>query len=231
MRLKHTALLVVLLSCAVSIWSARRRKVIETPTNNILFEKVEYRVLNRSVISHDWLEIKPLAPNVVRLNASMCVTKEAKEVWGRGVMYYKYNTYEKFLIDYKYEGCSFINHFLNDSQSNPFYGVIMENVYEFFFDSEYETNFQFKCPIPPGVIYGVSVVFVTDLTKSGRKIILRGKNMYLQWYDKLNFSRFSIPLLPAGRFRVNLYAYATQHEAPFATAEFYFRISDLRIWL
>lgn len=166
-EMRYLIVLIFLLGLSLTVQGASPRRRVkvnanknnEEPRNNIILEKVEYRVLNRSVASNDWLEIKPIAPNVYRLNFTTDLLQQSNEGWVRGVLYHKYTTYQKFLIDYKLEGCSLMNALLNDNSTNPFAQYIIENIYEFYFDDGYETNFNFKCPLYPGTYYFVSISF------------------------------------------------------------------------
>lgn len=182
----------------------RKVRVQEEPTNNIFFEKIEYRILDRSVISKDWIDIRPIAPNVYRVNATVEVAQTINESWASVTLYYKYTTYQKFLISFKHEGCSLLNALLDDNSTSPFKKIILDNTAQFIWDFGYETNFQYKCPVEPDELYA--------------------------WHEGINVSRFSLPLMPAGRYRVNMFGYTSEHALPYVSGELYFRISDLRIW-
>lgn len=108
---------IILIGLWCSVWTARRRKVKEKPSNNVIFEKVLYEITDRSIDSHDWVEIRPVATNVM-------------------------------------------SEFLDGNSNNPFFNLIRDNIYEFFSDSGAESNFQLKCPVPPGVLYIVSVEII-----------------------------------------------------------------------
>lgn len=151
---------------------AHKAKAKEKPTNNILFEKVQYRIHDRSVVSHDWLEFRPIAPNVYHFNATVILAKQLNESWTRGILNYKYNTYQRFLVDYKAEGCAILDSLFNGNSTDPFAQIVMDNFYEFFFDSGYDSNVQLKCPVPVGKWYVVSMLLFNGLLKFAPNFIL-----------------------------------------------------------
>lgn len=206
-EMKLAILYVCAFLCAlVCCHGPRRRKVRvrEEPKNNLFFEKFKYTVLDRSLIPKDWIDIRPIAPNVYRLNTTITVAQTLNELWYSGVLYYKYNTYQKYLIGFKYEMCALMDAILDGNDANPYTKIIMDNTAQFMWDSDMETKLQYKCPIEPGELY------------------VRHKS--------LNASRFSLPLMQAGRYRLNLFTQTSEHASPFMSGELYFRISDLRVW-
>lgn len=85
------------------------------PANNIIFERFEYENLNKSLFIENWVVIRQTSWNVLKINISVTLTHPINEAWLHGVLFYKYNTYQKFLIDVTHEACSF----LNGTNDNP----------------------------------------------------------------------------------------------------------------
>lgn len=156
LKMRLHSLLIFLMEFSVLIWCAYSRKnrtQFREPDNNVIFERIEYQVLDRNVVVDDWLDIRSIAPNVIRLNGSATLVHPLNEIWGRGVLYYRYATYQKFLIDYKGEGCRIMNGILNGDSTNPFTKYVLENYYPLLWDDGFYTNFNYTCPVS-GTMYG-----------------------------------------------------------------------------
>lgn len=110
-------------------------------TNNVIFEKMEYEIYNKSLFVENWVDVRPVAWNVVKANASANLTQPINELWIHFILFRKYNTYKKFLIDVKFEGCGFLNGTVND----PVGQYIMENYLRM--QDNVQMNFKLQCPI------------------------------------------------------------------------------------
>lgn len=167
----------------------------EKAENNILLEKVLYQVHDKSLFSYHYIDWKPVAPNVYRHNMTFILTKQLNEGWVHFVMYYKYTTYSRFLINIWEDFCGF----WSGSGGSPLCALAMENVMRI------GVNFSFKLQCP-----------------------LTGKLMIT--HNRLNMSKAVMPLVPAGRYHLDI-SYAEKKGGPaYLTVQYYFTISDLRVW-
>lgn len=175
-----------------------KRKSAE-PVNNNIFEKVEYEVFNKTLIKDFRLEWRPLASNVFRYNVSVEITEHLNELWYNYRLFYKYTTYQKFLIDMNMDVCGI----LNKTTNNPLTKVLLANYMREIQTDGYHMNFKPECPF-----YG-----------------------YLEaWSTGSNSSHYNFPLVPAGRYRVDLEARRTEHGPVIMVVRAFVRVSDLRIW-
>lgn len=194
--------LVVWLAFAYFAISARQKKRKPTaapPTNNIFFEKFEYEIYNKTLIQMHYVDIRPIARNVIKGNASGTVTDTLDEIWLEGRLYYKYTTYQQTLGTVHLEVCSFFN----KTMQNPVAEIIYANIKEALAVNGAYLSFKLHCPYL-GHMYG--------------------------WHPGINISYLSFPLMPAGRYRVDIKQKRTRHGSPFALQQYYMRISDLRVW-
>lgn len=167
----------------------------EKAENNILLEKVMYQVYDKSLISYHFIEWKPVAPNVYRHNMTLILTRPLREGWVHFDMYYKYTTYNRFLINLWEDFCGF----WRGSGGSPLSSLALENAMRI------GVNFSFKLQCP-----------------------LTGKIMMT--HNGLNMSKAVLPLVPAGRYRLDI-AYAEKKGGPaFIAVQYFFSISDLRVW-
>lgn len=117
------------------------KKLKENIPNNVIFEKMEYQIFNKTLIKDGIIEWKKVAYNTIEFNASMTITEPLNEIWVRSVVFYKYHFYEKYLIDIWVEYCRSII----DPANHPIVKVILNNFYalrDYFY-----INFALKCPI------------------------------------------------------------------------------------
>lgn len=169
----------------------------EVPVNNIIFERFEYDLINKTLYIENEVLVKTIAPNVIKFRVNFTVTSPINEMWVHSILYYKYNTYQKFLIESTDEVCSFYN----GIKENLLGKVILDNYLKH--QHYVRTNVKLKCPF-----------FGTLYTEC----------------DGFNYSHSVFPLLPAGRFRFDSYFSPTKDGPLYATVQFYFRVSDLRVW-
>lgn len=170
------------------------------PDNNIIFEKFEYRMINESITKMNYHKITPIAHNVIRANTSFTVLLPLKRMWVRTALYYKYTRYQKFLIDFNIEVCHLLS---NEVFEHPLSKLALENFIIFIEDFDFELDLELKCPLSGTISF---------------------------CFPRFNISKISLPLLPAGRYRFDV-SYRTQKNGPtFAETEYYFQVSDLRVW-
>lgn len=107
--------------------------------NNVLLEKVTYHVYDESLFSYHFIEWKPVARNVYRHNMTFILTRPLNEGWVHFAMYYKYTTYNKFLINLWEDFCGF----WRGSGGSPLSSLALENAMRI------GVNFSFKlqCPL------------------------------------------------------------------------------------
>lgn len=108
-------------------------------TNNILFERIETRIMNPEVMSYFVFEMKPIAPNVYRMNATVITTRPLQTFWVRYVLYRKSTTYTKYLIDLWEDACAF----LGPSYMAPLSKIVLDN----FMANGLHFNFPLRCPL------------------------------------------------------------------------------------
>lgn len=184
---------------------ARRARPVGPIENNIIFEKLEYKMYDENLVKMNYYEFKSIAHNVLRVNGSLTILKPFDEIWIRGVLYYKYTLYQKFLVDVEIELC----HLLRNENllfAFPFFKLATDNfmpLFEDILDSDLDMDFEVKCPFNGTV------------------------SAYL---PHLNVSKIVVPLLPAGRFRLDMY-YKQRKDGPLVVkSQHFFQISDLRVW-
>lgn len=163
--------------------------------NNILLERVEHKVLDESLFAFHKLEFRPIAPNVYRHNMTLVLTRPLPSGWIHFVLYHKYATYQKFLIDIWEDFCAF----WDGAANSPLSAMALQNA------RSIGVNFSFalKCPL------------------SGTLMVT---------HSRYNMSQSVFPLMSAGRYRFDI-SYAKHRDVkPYLLTQFYFRISDLRVW-
>lgn len=109
--------------------------------NNIIIEKWDYEVLNKKDINLHYFNVQLIAPNVFRANISVTSNRPYSSIWIHGILNYKYQTYQKFLVDVREEGCAFLH---NTTTWTPFGGIVWDNWWHFKETAEW--NFELKCP-------------------------------------------------------------------------------------
>lgn len=169
----------------------------EEPTNNILFEKLEYEMFKKDVISDELVFLRPIAPNVYKGNITLLAKRVFNELWFQINFYYKYNTYQKFPIATKVEFCAFFN----GAAANPVFQMLVNTLLNL--EKELKLGFKLQCPL-------TGTISVTA--------------------EHFNFSHINLPLLPAGRFRVDVEALEHTNGPSLFILQAYFKISDLRVW-
>lgn len=188
-----------LLTVAIYIGSAIEAKLVkETVPNNVIFEKMEYQIFNKTLIKDGIIKSKKVAYNTLVFNASMTLTEPLSEIWIHTVLYYKYRKYEKYLIDLWIEYCrSMIN-----PANHPFGQLVFNNFLSL--RDHFNISFDLQCPL--------------------------SCEMKFSTIRRFNVSQLVIPLMQAGRYRINFY-YSVQQNGPvYAAGQVYVSISDHRIW-
>lgn len=109
------------------------------PENNILYEHGEIIVLDQNQISFAKMEFRPIAPNMYKHNMTIVLKRPITNLWVNYVLYHKYTTYQKYLIDIWEDICGF----WNGTAKSPVSSIVLENSTPLGF----KYNFPFKCPI------------------------------------------------------------------------------------
>lgn len=110
--------------------------------NKVLFEKVEVPVMDKELMPMFYFNMRPIAPNVFKMNLTVDLTQPLNKTWVGIVLYYKYNTYQKYLIDIWDEGCKY----LNAGTHSPLADVLIFNALKF----DFKFNFELRCPAVSG---------------------------------------------------------------------------------
>lgn len=119
-----------------------RKKPVTAPENNIFFERIEYKVFDQNLTTHVFCEMRPIASNVFRLNTTVIWARPIHKIWIRSTLYYKYATYQKCLINFEFEACSF----LDGSETNQLLQMALDNYNMFLAEPEANSNFNMSCP-------------------------------------------------------------------------------------
>lgn len=163
--------------------------------NNFIFEKLEYEIHDKSLVSYHNITFRLIARNTLRANITVVLTRPLPQVWIHFVLYHKYIRYQKFLIDVWEDLCEVFN----DGHPGLVTTMLLEDV------QRLGTVFHFKlrCPFS-------GTIMVTN--------------------DRVNVSGLNLPLMPAGRYRLDL-SFAIGREKPaLVTIQYFVRISDYRVW-
>jgi len=173
---------------------------IETIPNNVIFEKVTYKVYNQTLLTNGIIKWKKVAYNVVQGCANLTITEPLNEIWVRLELYYKYRVYQKHLIDSWFEVCAMFK----DPAKNPLTDKLFEYLYSVI-DDIY-MDFDFHCPL-----FGNFSI----QTKPGRAI---------------NMSTVKVPLMEAGRYRIDVTNSRHQNGPVLSLIQIFVSISDFRVW-
>ncbi len=117
------------------------KKLLGPIPNNLIFEKMEYRIFNKTLIKDGIIKWKKVAYNTVIFNASATITEPLNEIWVHIVLYYKYRQYQKYLVDIWVEYCRAIH----NPNTHPVVPLAFKNYFllrEYFY-----INFDQECPI------------------------------------------------------------------------------------
>lgn len=117
----------------------------EKNENNVLLERIEYQLKDQSLYSYNNVVFKAIAHNVYRINITSTFTRPINELYVHFVLYYKYTTYRKFLIDIWEDGCAF----LNSSLTAPVARLAVENT----INLGVKMNFKLECPFSGTLIF------------------------------------------------------------------------------
>lgn len=138
-KMKTLTIIFLIYGAVVAIKS--RKNSNEEPKNNVIFERLEYQVLNRTLIKERYVEVRLIARNVIKVNASVELTEPVNRFWLHATLFYKYTIYQKYLIEVHDEVCQYLN------VSVPFNALAQLaawNVLEFIDDTNIE--FEIVCP-------------------------------------------------------------------------------------
>lgn len=153
------------------------------------------RILNLAVVSYADTEMRPIAPNVYKLNATVVTTRPLKTFWAHYVLHRKTTTYHKYLIDLWEDICAV----LGSSIMAPMSKILLDN----FMANGLHFSFPLHCP------------FNGSLTVS-----------HVRW----NFSEVNIPLMAAGRYRLDITTAEGKERNLLTCIQVYGSVSDLRVW-
>lgn len=186
-----------------SVWYAyttgekpkRVRKYQEEPTNNLIFEKLEYELFDSELVPWLYVDIRPVASNILKINVTAILNQTVNEMWGHAVLYKKYLIYQKYLVDVREDVCEF---FELDNGS-PVAKVMVNNILRIL-----PTKISLRCPFHPGTMAVCN--------------------------DRFNFSEMFFPLMPAGRYRLEITMTKKNPAHKYVIVKLYFAISDFRVW-
>lgn len=179
----------------------QKPKVIEEPRNNIIYERVTYKIFNKTLINVNYVELdKLISYNVIRMNFSVSITQPVHSLYVRGILYHKYQQYQRYLIDVEGDVCQFVK---TGFLSSPFIPMILENTLTYLEDLEIDTDMELACPA------------IGTLALA---------------HPCCNISHITIPLLPAGRFRFDVQFRVVKDGPIQASTQAFFRVSDVRVW-
>lgn len=128
------------LATIVTVESHKKKRPVVEPKNNVLFEKFEYEITNTTWIDVHYVDIRPVQRNILRFNASFSLTVPINQMFLHILLYYKYNTYQKFLIHQIGEVCAFSR----GEYLNPLGKIFRENLMDL--NGGMELNFEIQCP-------------------------------------------------------------------------------------
>ena len=141
-------------------------------------------------------DARPVARNTVKAHFEAFIAKPTNDILMRFNLYYRYNTYQKFLIDRTENFCQFMRD--EASPQTPMMRLFYDNIRDY-------TALNHTCPYN-----GSIVLFKADRFN----------------FDSIKFA----PLIPSGRYRLDLTFYHTNRSNYIGKAEVYLRISDHRLW-
>lgn len=177
----------------------KKKRPIDEPKNNVQFEKFDYEIVNSTWIDVHFMDFRPIKRNIVKINCSITLTQPVNQMFLHIFLYYKYNTYQKFLIHQIGEICAFSR----GEYLNPLGKIFHDNFIKPMAGGGFELSYKLQCPY-----YG-------DL------------NIY---HGGVNLTQLTFPLLPAGRYRFDVYFTATRNGPIHFKYFVYFAISDIRVW-
>lgn len=180
------------------IESGRIESDLSSVTNNVIIERIEHQIFNKTFFKDTLIKWKKTAYNVIAWNATIGLTQPVNQFWMHAVLNYKIKKYQKYLLDVWLEICDVFE----TPNKHPLGPIILQNYHLFRDDVAY--NFDTHCPL------------LGHLEMKS----LRG----------FNCSRISIPLLQAGRYRVDLEFSPKLNGPVYAAVQVYGSISDFRVW-
>lgn len=104
--------------------------------NNILFERVECNV-NSKYISEYKCEMRPVAPNVFKINGTFALTEPINNLWVHFQTFYRYSHYQKF-ADVWEDGCGFLRN-MNEAR-------VLKAIFDSINSHNLQINFELQCP-------------------------------------------------------------------------------------
>lgn len=140
----------------------------ETTPNNVIFEKFEYKVFNKTWLKDAVVKWKMIAYNVGVFNASVTLTEPINEFWLHYVTYYKWRVYQKYLIDVWLDICDV----LKAPNKHPLSEMIYQN-FQNVREGVYVNIDDIKCPFSGNItvksLQGLNASYlVFPLMQAGR---------------------------------------------------------------
>lgn len=178
--------------------AGRRETDLSSVPNNVIIERIEHQILNKTFFKDTSIRWRKTANNVIAFNATIGLPQPVNKFWMHAVLNYKVKEYQKYLLDVWLEICEVFE----TPTKHPLGPIILQNYHSFRDDVAY--NFDTHCP-------------------------LLG-NLELKSLRPFNCSRIILPLLQAGRYRVDLEFSPKQNGPTYAAVQIYGSISDFRIW-
>lgn len=168
--------------------------------NHVIFEKFEYQIFNKTLLKDVKFQWKMVAYNTITYNWTVTVTEPIDKLWIHVVLYYKYRTYQKYLVDVWVNVCA---GFKNIEKFNSPVGKLLWDWYQKYRGNIIH-NFKFRCPL-----FG---------------------NLESRLSRGFNISQITWPLMQSGRYYADYKLAHYQNGRSQMTLQVYGSISDHRVW-
>ncbi|XP_031629087.1 uncharacterized protein LOC116344614 [Contarinia nasturtii] len=167
--------------------------------NTINFERATCAKSPNGNISYLKCDIRHVSRRHVRVDVALNLTKPVKEALMHIVLYYKYNTYQRFAINLWEDACFWISHM----KKSFFLDWTLKRFFNLPTNINNITNINHPCPYEGFVYVKINNVSV----------------------DQFPFEQF----IPSGRYRLDVDFTRHDKKTLYASAKLYFSVSDLRI--
>lgn len=169
--------------------------------NNVYFEKLTWKIYDKTLITDVEVKIKKVAYNVLNFNVSLTAHRSYSELWIHIIVYYKYQEYQQYLVNIWVDVCKLsIN-----PDDTPLGRMLKANLEPVWKDIYSSFDLLHYCPSPVGKVNIYSI-------------------------KPLNISQVVLPLMKAGRYRIDFSMAGKQSGTHLGLVQIYASISDLRIW-
>lgn len=166
----------------------------------MMFEKMETEILDHEMIEYLGTTVKAIARNVFLFNVTVKLSRPWTNVWAHYDMYYK----SKYSQTYQQYLINVWEHWCDYFAGRKAKVPMTEMFFKGVKAVGLHANFKFECPFPNAT-----------LTFS---------------HERANLSNFIMPLLAAGRYRVDVTFAGRKSGQLYKKYQIYFEISDFRVW-